>query len=177
MLCIQEPFEGLALESAKLKLKWPRRLVHFTLGFGFCLTWLLWKVRLTRSLRTFHCYVCLFRIRHSSALQLQSLRQNVVSNSKAQHKSRYQKDTHNIWKLNLTLFYKWTATNQSFNYGQYMYITRDWCTHSKPCKQQLTNRVIWQAVNLDLKDNFIIFSIFLGNYVYFSFLPSSCNAD
>ena len=96
---------------------------------------------------------------------LQSLGQNVVANSKAQHKSRHQKDTHNIWKFNLTLFYKWTATNHSFNYGQYMYITRDWCTHSKPCKQQLTTGVIWQAVNLHLKDNFIIFSFCLGNYV------------
>ena len=36
---------------------------------------------------------------------------------------------------------------------------------SKPCKQQLTNGVIWQAVNLHLKDDFIIFSTFLGNCV------------
>ena len=36
---------------------------------------------------------------------------------------------------------------------------------SKPCKQQLTNRVIWQAVNSHLKGDFIIFSTFLGNCV------------
>ena len=36
---------------------------------------------------------------------------------------------------------------------------------SKPCKQQLTNGVIWQAVNPHLEDDFIIFSIFLGNCV------------
>ena len=50
---------------------------------------------------------------------------------------------------------------------------------SKPCKQQLTNRVIWQAVNLHLKDDFIInFSVhFLGIVYNFLFFLPCANAQ